>query len=203
MLTALDPFELIPGFLSNDESEALLAVLLAQATWREEYLQMFGREVRSPRQVCWYGDAGVGYRYSGGEHRATGWLPALAALRDRLQHSAHSSFNFALLNRYNDHNDAMGWHADDEPELGDAPVIASLSLGATRTMLVRRKAKTPGVRRTSRSLELEHGSLLLMRGVSQSNFQHSIPRRRAACGVRVNLTFRHVLAASPANSLSC
>lgn len=192
MRGAVEPFELIQGFLSNQEADELFAGLLEQAAWRTEHVQMFGREVRSPRQVCWYGDSGVGYRYSGAEHRACGWLAPLEALRARLQQDLQAQFNFALLNRYNDHNDAMGWHADDEPELGREPVIASLSLGATRTMLVRSAKKTPGVRRKSQSIELEHGSLLMMRGVSQEDFQHSIPRCKAPCGARVNLTFRQV-----------
>jgi len=192
MIATVEPFELIQGFLSREEGEALFVGLLERAAWRTEHVHMFGREVRSPRQVCWYGDVGVGYRYSGAEHRASGWLAPLAELRNRLQEQVQAAFNFALLNRYDDHNDAMGWHADDEPELGREPVIASLSLGAARTMLVRSVKKTPGVRRKSHSLELEHGSLLIMRGLSQANFQHSIPRSKAHCGPRVNLTFRQV-----------
>ncbi len=196
MILSAEPFELIPGFLNQDEGEGLLAELDAQVAWRDEYLQMFGRRVRSPRRVCWYGDEGVGYRYSGHDHQAPGWLAPLEGLRERLQTQIGADFNFALLNRYANHSDSMGWHADNEPELGPEPVIASVSLGATRTFLVRPTQKIPGVRRNSTRLPLEHGSLLVMRGVSQRQYQHSLPKSSQPCGKRLNLTFRHVRPAS-------
>lgn len=192
MTFSVEPFDLIPGFLAAQEGERLFDRLLANAAWQDEYLQMFGRRLRSPRQVCWYGDVGVGYRYSGSDHQASGWLQPLEELRERLQEAACARFNFALLNRYDSNHDSMGWHADNEPELGHEPVIASVSLGESRNLLVRPTKKIPGERRQSSRLRLDHGSLLLMRGVSQSHYEHALPKTSQSCGVRINLTFRYV-----------
>lgn len=185
-------FELIPGFVPAALADLLLAELTATADWQDEYLQMFGRRIRSPRRVCWHGDDGVGYRYSGVHHTAAGWLPRLAPLRERLVAQLGVPFNFVLLNYYQDQNDSMGWHADNEPELGEEPVIASLSFGVERTLLVRAGEKIPGVRRISKKLRLPHGSLLVMRGNSQRAFEHALPKSRLPCGPRLNLTFRQV-----------
>lgn len=185
-------FELRPGFLTGSRADQLLTRLVAVADWRDEFIQMFGKRVRSPRRVCWYGDAGVGYEYSGLDHRASGWLPELADLRAELAAALDTEFNFVLLNYYADQNDSMGWHADDEPELGAQPTIASLSFGAQRTFLIRPAQKIPGGRRESQRLYLAHGSLLVMRGDSQRLYQHALPKSRLVCGPRLNLTFRQV-----------
>ena len=185
-------FELIDGFFSDAEGDELMAQLCAEAHWRDEHLQMFGKRLRSPRRVCWYGDAGVGYVYSGELHCADGWLPALEKIKTRLANALAEPFNFVLLNYYRDEKDSMGWHSDNEPELGPRPVIASLSMGATRTFRIRPAHKTPGVRRISQTLELQHGSLLIMRGQSQQNYQHALPKSTKACGSRLNLTFRQI-----------
>lgn len=174
------------------QADRLFTELVAAADWRDEYLHMFGKRIRSPRRVCWHGDAGVGYIYSGVDHTADGWLPSLAQLREALSAELGAAFNFVLLNYYRDQNDAMGWHADNEPELGDEPVIASLSFGAERTLLVRPGMKIAGVRRTSKKLGLANGSLLVMRGDSQRAFEHALPKSRLPCGPRLNLTFRQV-----------
>ncbi len=188
-----DEFSLLTDFLAPEPADALMQRLIEQAAWQDEFLQMFGRRVRSPRQVCCYGEPGIGYRYSGQDHRAEPWLPELAELRERLADVTGQLFNFVLLNLYQDQNDSMGWHADNEPELGDNPVIASVSLGAERTFTVRPRLVAAGERRRSRRLELPHGSLLLMRGRSQADYQHALPKSRLPCGPRLNLTFRTVL----------
>ena len=190
-------FSLIPEFLPGARAGELFAELLEQAAWRGESIRMFGREIASPRRVCWYGDAGVGYRYSGNHHGALPWLPQLAQLRQRLLAQTGERFNFVLLNLYRDQNDSMGWHADDESELGAEPIIASISLGAERVMRVRPRATLAGARRRSQPIHLPHGSLLLMRGRSQADFQHAVPKCRDTCGPRVNLTFRRVLGVAP------
>lgn len=185
-------FSLVDCFLECERADQLRLELTEHADWRDEYLQMFGKRIRSPRQVCWYGDPGVGYVYSGEDHRAEGWLAALEALRIELERYLDASFNFVLLNHYRDHNDSMGWHADNEPELGQEPVIASISLGATRDFRIRARHKERGTRRTSRVLTLSHGSLLVMQGQSQALYQHALPKSSAGCGPRLNLTFRNV-----------
>ena len=187
-------FCLLSPFLSAPEANGLFAELLRQVAWRDECLYMFGRRVRSPRQVAWYGEPGTGYDYSGQHHEAAGWLPLLEALKEKLVKELGAPFNFVLANLYKDHKDSMGWHSDNEPELGSQPVIASVSLGAERTFRVRTVRKVAGQRRSSSPVLLPHGSLLVMRGASQAEFQHAMPKATRHCGPRINLTFRQVQA---------
>jgi len=188
----MNDFELDTAFLADAEASALLESILAEASWQEEHLRMFGREVRMPRQVCWYGDTGVGYRYSGIDHYAQGWLRPLEVLREKLVFRLGQPFNFVLLNYYADQRDSMSWHADNEPELGVEPTIASISLGAERTFRIRPTKAVAGQRRVSSKLPLTHGSLLVMRGRSQVDYQHALPKVSTPCGRRLNLTFRQV-----------
>ena len=180
-------FDYQPGFLEPGEADQLLATLWREVPWRAQHIQLFGRQVLQPRLIAWSADPGVRYSYSGLRLEATPWHPAVQALRERLETGLHHRFNSVLLNAYRDGRDSMGWHADDEPELGPQPVIASLSLGEQRRMLVRHAR---GGR--SRGLDLESGSLLLMHGNSQSDYRHAIPKTARAVGLRVNLTFRLV-----------
>ena len=185
-LPTCDDVLYVPGFI--DDADEMRAQLLTQLDWREESILMFGRRVRVPRLCAWCGDAGVVYRYSHTTHRAEGWPGPVDALRERLRTRLAIEFNFALANLYRDGHDAMGWHADDERELGAAPCVASLSFGAPRRFDLRARDGTS--RRVS--LVLEPGSLLLMWGVSQRLWQHALPRTKQCAGPRVNLTFRRV-----------
>jgi len=158
---------------------------------------MFGRSLAVPRRVGWYGDLGVSYSYSGVTHSAQRWLAPLADIRRKLQQTLETQFNFVLLNNYRNGEDSMGWHSDDEYELGGEPVIASLSLGATRRFRIRpHRRPGAGGRRSSWKLELANGSLLVMWGHSQSGFQHCVPKSAGATGARINLTYRYVYPAS-------
>lgn len=177
------------GWLPPDRADVLLAQLQAQVAWEVHRIRMFGRLVDSPRQSCWIGDAGAGYVYSGVRFEPRAWPPALAVLRDEIGEAAGERFNSVLANLYRDGRDAMGWHSDDEPELGPTPVIASLSLGATRRFAF--KDRRDPARRLA--LELGHGSLLVMRGATQANFRHALPRTARPVGARLNLTFRRIL----------
>ena len=176
----------IPRFILHHH--AIYGALAAQLDWREESIMMFGRRVKVPRLCTWCGDEGVVYRYSHTVHRATGWAPFVESIRDDLQACLNTRFNFVLGNLYRDGKDAMGWHADDEPELGNEPCIASLSFGASRRFDLR--ARDGSGRRAS--VILEPGSLLLMQGRSQRDSQHALPRTKATIGPRINLTFRRV-----------
>lgn len=149
---------------------------------------MFGREVDSPRLSAWIGDAGAVYRYSGADFTPCPWNHALSVLRVRLQEELGVPFNSVLANLYRDGRDAMGWHSDDEPELGPRPVIASVSLGGVRRFALkhRRDAALKGV------LELPHGSLLVMSGDTQRLYRHALPRTSRVVAPRINLTFRQV-----------
>ena len=177
------------GWLGADEAAPLFEALLRDVPWEVHRIRMLDREVASPRLSCWIGDADAAYRYSGSLFQPRPWLPALAGLRDRLQRELGHSFNSVLANRYRDGRDAMGWHGDDEPELGPRPLIASLSLGATRRFLLKHR-RDAGARL---ALELEPGSLLLMGGETQRCWKHALPRTARPVGERINLTFRHVL----------
>ena len=121
------------------------------------------------------------------------WLPELLPLRERLQRELGQPFNSVLANRYRDGRDAMGWHSDDEPELGPRPVIASLSLGGTRRFVFRHRHDPA----KKFALELPHGSLLVMAGDTQANWRHALPRTTRAVPPRLNLTFRRIVPARP------
>jgi len=175
-----------PAWLTIDEADRLLSLLRDELPWEVHRIRMFGRVVDSPRLSAWIGDADATYRYSGTRFVPHPWTPVLLALRDRVAEACGTRFNSVLCNRYRDGNDSMGWHSDNEPELGREPVIASLSFGAARRFRLRHR--TDPTRRLD--IDLESGSLLLMRGATQENYRHDLPRTKRAVGERINLTFR-------------
>lgn len=176
-----------PDFWPPEQAGALLRALGALPDWRQHTVRLFGRELPSPRLSAWYGDPGTDYRYSGVRHAPLPWPGVLSGLREKIQQVTGHVFNAVLANRYRDGGDAMGWHSDDEPELGAQPVIASASFGAPRRFLLRHR-----VSGRREAIELAHGSLLLMAGDSQRCWQHALPRTARACGLRINLTFRRI-----------
>jgi alkylated DNA repair dioxygenase AlkB len=180
-------FDYRPGWLSSDRAAELLRQLRAEVAWGQPEIVMFGRSVAQPRLVAWQADPGVAYRYSGLTLEATPWHPQVDALRDRLSKSLETRFNSVLLNAYRSGADSMGWHADDEPELGPEPLIASVSLGETRRMRVK-----PAAGGSSVGWDLHSGSLLVMSGRSQADYRHAIPKTRRPVGLRINLTFRKI-----------
>ena len=176
------------GFFGPDEALALFDALRAEIRWERHRVLIRGREVDCPRLSGWEGDAT--YAYSGITLRPAPWTARVAAVRHRIETATGETFNSVLANLYRNGSDRLGWHADDEPELGPAPVIASASFGAPRRFLLRPKrgggASVPIV--------LEPGSLLVMRGPTQRHWLHSVPPTRRPIGPRINLTFRRVLA---------
>jgi alkylated DNA repair dioxygenase AlkB len=186
--------KLWPSWLLPHEADALQTDLLATVPWETHYIKLFGREVASPRLSCWIGDAGTGYTYSRTRFEPRPWPASVMALRRRIEADCRASFNSVLANLYRDGRDSMGWHSDDEPELGEQPVIASLSLGVTRSFRLRRKLPRgvqvePG---GTLSLPLSHGSLLRMAGDTQRLYRHEVPKTRTVSTERINLTFRWV-----------
>jgi alkylated DNA repair dioxygenase AlkB len=171
-------------------ADALLAALSREIPWEQHRLNLFGREVASPRLSCWIGDPDATYTYSRTRFEPRAWTPTLASLRDELATRFDLHFNSVLANLYRDGHDSMGWHSDAEPELGDEPVIASLSFGAPRRFRFRSRE----TRKVAVAIELAHGSLLVMRGGTQRLYQHDLPRCAGCSGVRVNLTFRRIFA---------
>ncbi|WP_448096598.1 alpha-ketoglutarate-dependent dioxygenase AlkB family protein [Luteibacter yeojuensis] len=174
-----------PAWLDSEEADALLARLLDELPWEVHRIRMFGRVVDSPRLSAWIGDEEASYRYSGVRFVPHPWTPALATLRGRVAEACGGRFNSVLANLYRDGADRMGWHSDDEPELGPEPLIASLSLGAVRTFRFRAKAGGEPV-----AIDLPHGSLLRMAGGTQRLYKHELPVRKRVAGPRINLTFR-------------
>ncbi len=188
----LDDGELLylPAFLPSSDASQLLQQLSNEVSWRQEQITLYGKTHNIPRLQAFQGEPGLHYRYSRLNLTSTTWHPAITSLLPRLEQQCASQFNCALLNLYRDGNDAMGWHSDDEPELGQNPVIASLSLGQSRRFLLRHK-QHPQQKKIE--LTLHHGDLLVMSGNTQHNWQHSCPRTRKALNPRINLTFRQIL----------
>jgi len=163
-----------------------LATLSRQTPWQQPQVRIFARQLPVPRLVAWYGDAEARYRYSGQTHQPLPWTPLLAEIRARVVEAVGQPLNGVLLNYYRDGQDSMGWHSDDEPELGVNPLVASLNLGGSRRFDLRRK----GQNRIEHSVDLPHGSLLVMRGATQHHWQHQVAKTRRPCAPRLNLTFR-------------
>jgi alkylated DNA repair dioxygenase AlkB len=167
------------------DNATLLARLIAETAWRAESITLWGKQVAQPRLVAWHGEAR--YRYSGLTLEPLPFTPLQRQVKDAVEAATGQRFNSLLLNYYRDGRDSMGMHSDDEPELGPAPVIASFSVGETRRFIL--KHKRSGQRL---SLELASGSLLLMAGAMQANWQHGINKSARDLGARVNLTFRNI-----------
>lgn len=175
----------------GEPSEDVLMELVRETPWRQEAVTIYGKRHMQPRLIAWYGDAGQSYSYSGIVLEPLPWNKTLSRLRDLVQDLVHERFNSVLLNYYRDHRDSMGFHSDDERELGPTPIIASVSLGATRAFVLKHKTR-PELKPIR--LELPSGSLLLMKGLTQKNWKHGIDKQSKPCGPRVNLTFRQIFA---------
>lgn len=174
-----------PGFFTEEEAEGYFRELRDGIDWKQEGMMMYGKPVLFPRLMAWYGDKGSSYAFSGKRYEPLEWTPSLAVINKRVSALAGVTFNSVLLNRYRNGNDSMGWHADDEPELGKDPVIASVNFGATRRFMFRHKGSD-----LKYELELTHGSVLIMGGSLQHYWQHQVPKTKKVLGERVNLTFR-------------
>lgn len=172
----------LPMPIGNAE---ILARLVDDTPWRTETVVVYGKRHLQPRLTAWYGEAA--YTYSGLTLQPLPLTPLLEQLRAAVEQATGRRYNSVLLNYYRDGADSMGMHSDDEPELGPAPVIASLSYGATRTFILRHKRSKRIVK-----LDLTDGSLLLMAGTLQAHWQHGINKTAKLVGPRLNLTFRFV-----------
>lgn len=187
-----DCFEYRPDFIPRRLADAWLEQLWRELGWSRQEITLFGRRVMQPRLVAWYGDPHAAYTYSGLTLQPSPWHSVLSELRERLETATGGRFNSVLANAYRDGGDSMGWHSDDEKELGTAPLIASVSLGAERRFLVRPRSPPGGGTNRSHGITLGPGSLLVMKGDSQRLFQHALPRTRKPVRLRINLTYRQV-----------
>ncbi len=157
--------------------------------WRDDKISFFGKSFDQPRLVSWVGDQGAIYQYSNIIMRPDPWTKALLEIKQQLESYLKSPFNSVLVNLYRNGEDYMSWHSDNEKELGENPIIASLSLGATRDFYLRHKEKEYD----KIKLELKNGSLLVMKGDIQNSWQHCLPKRKKIKKERLNLTFRNIL----------
>jgi len=185
-----------PQALPRDDADALFASLRHDIPWQAEEILIFGERRRVPRLVSWHGDPVTAYSYSGTAHEPLPWTPTLQQLRDQVQSLTGQAYNSVLLNLYRGGQDSMGWHADDEPELGRNPAIASVSLGTTRRFKLRHRHRPEA----AVTLDLAHGDVLLMAGSTQHTYVHSVPKTARPAGERINLTWRWVQPAAAATA---
>jgi len=176
------------AFASGGAADELLSRLLAELAWEERSIELFGRRILQPRLVAWAGE--IAYRYSGQTLEPRPFTPAARELRERVCQLTGQAFNHVLFNRYRDGNDSMGMHSDDEPELGEAPTVASVSFGMRRRFVIVSKRRGDHFRR---ELELGHGALLVMGGRFQHAYRHGVPKQPRILEQRVSATFRRLL----------
>ena len=173
--------------LSSEAANHCFDLLIQNIQWENDDLVFFGKHVTTKRKVAWYGDSEYVYTYSNSTKRALAWTKELCALKQIVEKYAETKFNSCLLNLYHNGNEGMGWHSDDEESLGKNNTIASLSFGAERKFSFKHKRTKQIV-----SLVLEHGSLLVMKGATQSNWLHSLPKSKNIMQPRISLTFRTI-----------
>ncbi|MCG3863379.1 MULTISPECIES: alpha-ketoglutarate-dependent dioxygenase AlkB [unclassified Photobacterium] len=174
-----------PQFLNLQQSEQYFKQLKNELNWQQEHITLFGKSVLQPRLQTWLGDAV--YTYSGLTMHPQPWTSAVLDLKAQCEQQAQTSFNSVLGNLYRDGEDYMGWHQDNERELGHQPVIASLSFGATRQFVFKHKITKEKI-----AFQLTPGSLLIMAGETQQYWQHALPKTKRVNEARINLTFRYI-----------
>ncbi len=180
----------VPTLFPPQQAARYLDELLQSIAWEQKTIKIYGREMPSPRLTAWYGDPGASYAYSGIALEPLPWLPILSEIKEHIEPVATCTFNSVLANQYRDGADSMGCHSDDEPTLGDKPIIASLSLGSARRFILRHKRD-----KTAEPVEipLGDGALLIMRDETQKFWKHHVPKTRQPVGPRINLTFRKIV----------
>ncbi|MBB6274461.1 alkylated DNA repair dioxygenase AlkB [Pedobacter cryoconitis] len=162
--------------------------LLEDIVWKNDEAIIFGKHITTKRKVAWYGDAEYAYTYSNTTKHALLWTEDLLALKQVVEQLSGTQFNSCLLNLYHDGNEGMAWHSDDEKSLGRNTTIASLSFGAERKFAFKHKSTKQAL-----SVLLENGSLLVMKGATQSHWLHALPKTTKVARPRINLTFRTIV----------
>ena len=190
----MQPQELLPydgsalyrsGFFNSGECEQMFRSINDETPWEARNIILFGKEVPQPRLACWYGD--LAYSYSGITLDPRPMTPTLLEVKQRCEEAASTRFNSVLVNLYRDGQDSMGLHADDEPELGPEPIIASVSFGGERNFRLRHRQS-----KELQQISLASGSLLVMSGLSQECWMHDVPKTKKFVEPRINLTFRYI-----------
>ena len=177
------------NFFDSNQSDEFLNKLIKNLSWESMMIKMFGKDLRIPRLQCWIGDEGCDYKYSGKKLNRQDWSSELLQIRKKIFKDLKIDFNSVLANYYRDGKDSMGWHSDDEKELGPNPTIASISFGSERNLYFRNK-----ITKETISIPQAHGCLIVIDGKTQKNWQHSIKKTQKIIGPRINLTFRNIIA---------
>ena len=176
------------NFFNQVDSNKLLKKLISDLPWESMAIKMFGKDIKIPRLQCWVGDKGCDYKYSGKKLNRQNWTTDLIMIREKIYKELNIDFNSVLVNYYRNGMDSMGWHSDDEKELGPNPTIASISLGSERDLVFRNK-----INKEVLPIPQTHGCLILIDGKTQKNWQHAIKKTRKVIGPRINLTFRNII----------
>jgi alkylated DNA repair dioxygenase AlkB len=175
-----------PHFFEKDEADSIYAELINEIPWQQDDIRVFGKTHPQPRLTALFGNEGKPYSYSNIKMQPHPWNLLLQKIKSKLESVSDTNFTTVLLNQYRDGKDSNGWHADNEKELGTNPIIASVSFGAERTFQLKHNSDKD----QKKSIVLEHGSLLLMKGTTQHCWKHQIPKTAKPVGPRINLTFR-------------
>jgi alkylated DNA repair dioxygenase AlkB len=178
-----------PNFFNKSEADNYLDILLKELHWEQHNIKIFGKSIPQPRLTSLYGISKQSYSYSNLLLEPHKYTPSLLKIHKGLKRATSSNFSHCLANLYRDGSDSMGWHSDDEKPLGNNPVIASISFGAVRSFQLKHK-EHPELKH---KIDLAHGSLLIMKGETQKNWKHQLPKTKKTIGPRINLTFRNIL----------
>ena len=171
----------------RQQADYYLEILLRDIEWKNDEAVIFGRHIITKRKVAWYGDEGFEYTYSNTTKQALSWTPVLLELKEAAEKATGETYNSCLLNLYHDGSEGMAWHSDGEKDLKKDGAIGSLSFGAERKFLFKHKQSKETI-----AIRLEHGSALVMKGTTQTYWQHRLPPTKVVSLPRVNLTFRTI-----------
>lgn len=177
-----------PQFFDKEQADQIYAELLQEIAWQQDNITVFGKTHPQPRLTALYGNEGKPYSYSNITMQPNPWNTLLQKIKYHIETTTECQFTTVLLNQYRDGKDSNGWHADNEKELGTNPIIASLSFGSERVFQLKHNT----IADAKKSIVLEHGSLLLMKGSTQHFWKHQIPKTAKPIGNRINLTFRSI-----------
>ena len=182
-------FEFYPNFFSKEEADLLLEKIVHETPWQHDEITIFGKKIFQPRLTCLFGNEGKPYSYSGITMHPNPWNHTIMHIKNEVEKSINQNFTTVLANLYRNEKDSNGWHADNERELGRNPIIASVSFGEERKFQLKHVSDN----NIKLSLNLNHGSLLLMKEGSQIHYKHQIPKATQPKNNRINLTFRTIL----------
>ena len=177
-----------PNFIPQPEDGLLFNQLLNEIAWQSGEISLFGKTFPVPRLEAFYADDNKSYGYSGKRLKTMPFNPILLRIKEKIEAQSNFKFNSVLCNLYRDGNDSNGWHADNERELGQQPIIASVSLGCMRIFEMKHNQTNQKLR-----FELNSGSLLILGGETQHYWKHQIAKKKSITTPRINLTFRTIL----------